>query len=59
MSQKAHVLFEVRSHGKEITRTADLLELCKVILLTLTKYVHPGGADTAPADPRRGAPKDR
>lgn len=57
VSKKAHILFEIRSHGNDISRTTDVLVLCKVTLLTLTTYAYSGGADTAPANPTvRGVP---
>jgi hypothetical protein len=40
-------LFEFRSHGNDISRTADVLVLCNVTLRTLTTYSYSGGA----ADP--------
>ena len=51
MSQKAHILFEIRSHGNDISRTTDVPVLSKVTLLTLSTYAYSGGADMAPADP--------
>jgi hypothetical protein len=51
VSWKAHFLLEIRSHGNDISRTADVLVLCSVTLRTLTTYSYSGGADKAPADP--------